>query len=520
MQTFWMAQRNFRLSLQRRVSRSTASRFANKGAVLTGRPLRGSPDAYTNRWPCIKEAHLQNIMQFESRRPCLFIRVIAPFSLLALLLGCSGLYAACFLEGAMVSTPDGLAPIESLAVGSLVLSRDSKGLISTGTVSETFSTYVDKHLVITIGEHAILRISPEHKVATSEGWKAAHELSSGQTVVGFDDRMVVHDISENKSRARVFNICVFPYENYYCEGVLVQNKQPPSVRHSHIIACDTDHAGQNELFNRFELILNHMGYRVDKSTYGVMWGYRGNQTITIGSNRDGNIEVVARSYLRQSGRKVVERDNRKSLMNVVEAFERGLNNTFIDVNGVLFDDSKEVLVRYPHDRKDRTYIIPDGVRKIGISAFEGNEQLEIVVFPPSVTTIEQRAFKKCIALNNVQLANGLLRINDEAFRECYRLTEITVPDSVISIGQFAFYKCSQLSTVNIGNGVSSIGFRAFRRCSALTRLTLGDNVTMLSGEQFSVCDNLEYVSAKSGLIYNNFTFGRHPNMRIVYREME
>ncbi len=97
------------------------------------------------------------------------------------------------------------------------------------------------------------------------------------------------------------------------------------------------------------------------------------------------------------------------------------------------------------DKTLSKYIIKEGTRFIGKSAFYGCPGLTSITIPHSVTSI-----------------------GENAFCECSGLTSITIPNSVTNIESFAFLYCSSLTTISIGNGVKSIGENAFAQCSVLT----------------------------------------------------
>ena len=68
------------------------------------------------------------------------------------------------------------------------------------------------------------------------------------------------------------------------------------------------------------------------------------------------------------------------------------NPYFSSEDGVLFNKDKTVLLKYPEDKKDKTYTIPDGVTEIAAEAFMGKRHLTSVVLPESLTKIGYDAF--------------------------------------------------------------------------------------------------------------------------------
>ena len=95
------------------------------------------------------------------------------------------------------------------------------------------------------------------------------------------------------------------------------------------------------------------------------------------------------------------------------------NPGYCSADGVLFEKSKTILIKYPEGKNATTYVIPDSVTYIA----------------------------------------------DNAFSSCKNLTKVTIPNSVIFIGEWAFYNSDSLTdvyyigteaqwdaiTVNVGN---------------------------------------------------------------------
>ena len=135
------------------------------------------------------------------------------------------------------------------------------------------------------------------------------------------------------------------------------------------------------------------------------------------------------------------------------AIEVGAGNiSYADVDGVLFNKKKTLLVTYPKGKKGTNYDVPDGVATIGVAAFY-----------------------ECRSLRSITISDGGTSIGEEAFHACSSLTSITIPDSVTRIGDYAFVHCTSLRSIAIPAAVEVIRNGVFDNCTSLTKLIfLGD----------------------------------------------
>jgi hypothetical protein len=109
-------------------------------------------------------------------------------------------------------------------------------------------------------------------------------------------------------------------------------------------------------------------------------------------------------------------------------------------------------------------VIPNGVTKIGDSAFEECLGLESIEMPDSITEIGDSAFKDCNGLTSVKIPDGVTKIGYYAFLYCYKLASIEIPDSVTEIGDSAFAFCYELASIEIPANVTRVGRNAFFFC--------------------------------------------------------
>ena len=118
--------------------------------------------------------------------------------------------------------------------------------------------------------------------------------------------------------------------------------------------------------------------------------------------------------------------------------------------------------------------IPSSVTSIGYSAFAGN-QLKSVTIPSSVTSIEYSTFAGN-QLTSVTIPSSVTSIGSGAFAG-NQLKSVTIPSSVTSIGDRAF-RSNSLTSVFIPTSVTSLGYDAFAGNSTLTDVTISK--TLLS----------------------------------------
>ena len=146
------------------------------------------------------------------------------------------------------------------------------------------------------------------------------------------------------------------------------------------------------------------------------------------------------------------------------------------------------------------------------SIFYECEKLETVLFPESITTIGNYAFKDCLGIVSITIPNNVKTIGTAAFAGCTSLECIEL-SGIESIGMSAFSGCTNLTNINlynigtIGSGAFSntgiisiridaltIGNAAFKKCKSLTSVIIGRRVTSLQNLVFGECSALVSVT--------------------------
>lgn len=214
----------------------------------------------------------------------------------------------------------------------------------------------------------------------------------------------------------------------------------------------------------------------------------------------------------------------------------------VEIDGIYYNLITKVkqaeITSNPHGYYSGSVIIPETVTfngteykvtSIGEKAFRKCTGLTSIAIPNSITSIGDDAFWNCSSLTSVHISdiaawcaisfasyssnpletaqhlffngeeikklvipNGVTSIGDYAFSSCRGLTSITIPNSVTSIGVGAFSSCTGLTSVTIPNGVTSIGVSAFGSCTSLSSVTIPNSVISISG--FDGCTGLNSIT--------------------------
>ena len=100
------------------------------------------------------------------------------------------------------------------------------------------------------------------------------------------------------------------------------------------------------------------------------------------------------------------------------------NQSYKDVDGVLFSKDNRMLIKYPDKKALTDYVISEEVSLICTEAFINNSFLRKVNIGNFVTAVSDYAFKNCSALEEVELGGNVRILGVDAFKNCPKLTLI------------------------------------------------------------------------------------------------
>lgn len=133
------------------------------------------------------------------------------------------------------------------------------------------------------------------------------------------------------------------------------------------------------------------------------------------------------------------------------------NQSFKNIDGVLFNGDSSVILHYPSEKKG-AFTIPDTVTSLPDRTFQGNTGLTKIEIPASVTNIGEGAFEGCKNLSEIVFGAGPfnhLTIQKQAFKGT-AIKSITLPEGTEYCANGAFEECTKLREVNLPASLSRI----------------------------------------------------------------
>ena len=79
---------------------------------------------------------------------------------------------------------------------------------------------------------------------------------------------------------------------------------------------------------------------------------------------------------------------------------------------------------YPANKAGDVYTVPSGIKRIGMYAFDSNQNLTKIIMNEGVTVIRTSAFASSKKLTSVVLPSSITTIEDSIFYKCKNLTTV------------------------------------------------------------------------------------------------
>ena len=162
-------------------------------------------------------------------------------------------------------------------------------------------------------------------------------------------------------------------------------------------------------------------------------------------------------------------------------------------------------------------VIPDGVIKIGKSAFYDNDTVTEIILPDSVTHIGEYAMAECSSLSRVHLSKNLVSIEKQAFAWDYELKgTLLLPEGLQVLGYEVFDASSV--TVRIPKSLKSLGSCLYTGKLEVYRNTIACQYALehLENDGYDVIDAVDIATLPGTLKQNVFVYGQVPRIPRVY----
>lgn len=136
-------------------------------------------------------------------------------------------------------------------------------------------------------------------------------------------------------------------------------------------------------------------------------------------------------------------------------------------------------------------IMHDGVRKIGVAAFEGTRIRNSIEWPESLTIIERKAFAfSGLNTRNFVFPSHIKSVGSEAFARNNLRGTLVIPGTLSVLVSFEVLAGNQIESLIIGDNLLQIGKSSFLDCSTLSRVQLGKNIDYIGNRAFGNCSAL------------------------------
>ena len=207
----------------------------------------------------------------------------------------------------------------------------------------------------------------------------------------------------------------------------------------------------NDQLTHFEYLGNNIQWGTENSYWdnrplsgcGKLQYFRGN--IELGIDWSNNIDTV--------------------IISNGEAFDEWYDAVYVDNT-----NASDSIIRGEYDYVNavRTLYLPAGLVEIGDYALQNARFLGGITIPEGVTRIGISAFEDCRSMDSVVFAgNNVEEIGAWAFYNCHSLRSLTLPEGVEEVGLAAFYGCTYLKELTIPSTMKKIADNGFAGCEKL-----------------------------------------------------
>ena len=196
--------------------------------------------------------------------------------------------------------------------------------------------------------------------------------------------------------------------------------------------------------------INEVDYPLTKiQNLGVFDKYN-HETMKLPTNNDALTSLVIGGNVKSWGERVFFRDYYIDYVDGIDMARRfpHLETIYVKAGNPTYDSRNNCnAIIKTKDAElylgGKNTVIPEGVEKIGASAFRDCEGLKTISFPKSLDVIGAHAFSGS-HLQTLELPKDLVFIGEEAFYRCDSLLTVSFRCNGVKVEQYAFKKCASL----------------------------------------------------------------------------
>ncbi|MDD3174137.1 MAG: leucine-rich repeat protein [Herbinix sp.] len=189
------------------------------------------------------------------------------------------------------------------------------------------------------------------------------------------------------------------------------------------------------------------------------------------------------------------------------------NAMFISIDGVLYSKDMTTLYYCPPG-KEGVIVVPEGVKRIGLLAFQECAKLTSIQLPSTIISIDEAAFGGNSSLKTLEVSNAntifksksnvIFTMDGEvlvAYAGGIVYKNYTIPKGVKVIRAGAFMGSSSLKKVTSNENLTTVGIEAFENCPKLKSVHFATGLRDIYAGSFNNCKSLTSINFPNGTRY-------------------
>ena len=164
------------------------------------------------------------------------------------------------------------------------------------------------------------------------------------------------------------------------------------------------------------------------------------------------------------------KDGKETLLLIDDQNKISISSKIVDNNNTYITNSDGTLIIVSTAENETEITIPSEINGMPVVSIDANfaqnskDTLTKIIMPDTIKNIGDSAFEGCYNVTEIKFSNTLEKIGNNAFENCGNsIAKLEIPDTVNTIGDFAFdkYGSSNIKELYIGKNVNKIGTGAF-----------------------------------------------------------